>query len=551
MMQLQENDTLFASFSPEREESFFLSRQNRQGLADWQLPLQRMAVWFALAFIVRLALLMQPVAALDRLFVYDDTYYSLAIARNIARGVGPSVDGHMLTNGFQPLITYLQALLFRFELGPDQAIRGALLQSGFFGACAVAALGNLLMRLAGMRAAWSGAIVMALHPSIIRNDLDGLETSLGVFLSLVLLHCFLWDRQEMTRPGAFLTGLVAAAALLARIDTAFLVALLGLHAARNWRPPHTLMLGLAVAAVMLPWWLYSLHAFGHVLPESGLAVRRLAGLILSFSSSPLVAPYAALCALGRLLGDAPYFAYQNGGLGAAMLAAGVYYAVTQARSGSRRAWTLAMFTLVICVQMAFYAFYLRAEWFMPRYLGLAEAWAIAMGAHYVAGAPRLVHPRKVAGVIALIFAGPALGGELLSFAKGGVAADPGDPCPKAYRAMARQILPQVPDGAVLGALQSGALTYFAPSKLAVVNLDGVVNREAASALAANQAGAYVLRAGVTHLADWSFDVGVLRRAWGSTPLPVFRPMVRADEQTGDRVTLYQLDWHAQADGAGK
>jgi hypothetical protein len=542
MMRLRRRKRFFAGFSSEKAEPFDFER-------DYPPPqpvLQRMTVWFSLAFIVRLGLLLQPIDALDRLFIHDGLYANLAIARNIAHGSGPSVDGHALTNGFQPVITYLQALFFRFGLGPDEAARAALGLSGFFGACAAAALGNLLFRLAGLRAAWIGALIMALHPSIIRNDLDGMETSLGVCLSLVVLHAFLQDGEEIGWARSILAGLMAGVALLAQIDTAIVVALLIWHAARHWRPGRAVAVVLAAAAVAAPWFVYAWKETGRFLPENLVAERHLAGAILSYTGSPLMAPYAALCALGRLLSDVTYDDYQNAGLGAAILACGLYYAVRQARSGTRRARTVGVFLVAACAQLAFSVFYLRADWSMPRSLALVEVWAIAMAAHYTAGSPRLVHPRTVAGFIALIFAGPALGQELLGFARGGSAADAGDPCPKAFRPMAKEILPRVPQAAVLGAMRSGALAYFAPPTITVINLDGTENPRAEAALTAKALGAYVTQAGLTYVAGRQADMALLHHAWGSAPAPDFVPVA----QTGATTTLYRLDWPAAAD-AGK
>ena len=54
----------------------------------------------------------QPLLFLDRIFVHDDTYYILAIARSLAQGLGPSADGVIPTSGFQPLGTFLLVPVF-------------------------------------------------------------------------------------------------------------------------------------------------------------------------------------------------------------------------------------------------------------------------------------------------------------------------------------------------------------------------------------------------------------------------------------------------------
>jgi hypothetical protein len=71
-------------------------------------------VLFLLALTIRVTLAFKDIASIDRLFLPDDTYYSLAIARNLAHGHGPTADGFILTNGFQPLVTFLNRSSFAF-----------------------------------------------------------------------------------------------------------------------------------------------------------------------------------------------------------------------------------------------------------------------------------------------------------------------------------------------------------------------------------------------------------------------------------------------------
>src|SRR5262245_29133286 len=49
----------------------------------------------------------------------EDGYYSLAIARNIGTGLGTTIDGVTRTNGFQPLLTFIQSIFFAAARGND------------------------------------------------------------------------------------------------------------------------------------------------------------------------------------------------------------------------------------------------------------------------------------------------------------------------------------------------------------------------------------------------------------------------------------------------
>ena len=66
--------------------------------------------------VLRLALLARSLVVLDRLFIPDDTYYTLTIARSIAHGHGPTTDGHTLTTGFQPLLAFVMTPVFLRKL---------------------------------------------------------------------------------------------------------------------------------------------------------------------------------------------------------------------------------------------------------------------------------------------------------------------------------------------------------------------------------------------------------------------------------------------------
>ncbi len=96
-------------------------------------PLFLFLVLTGLALLVRYVIAMQDIAYLDRLFIPDDAYYILSISHSIVAGLGPSVDGVQLTNGFQPLISLLQLPIFLFGFNGDSAVVLAVYLSAFWG----------------------------------------------------------------------------------------------------------------------------------------------------------------------------------------------------------------------------------------------------------------------------------------------------------------------------------------------------------------------------------------------------------------------------------
>jgi hypothetical protein len=86
---------------------------------------------------------------------------------------------------------------------------------------------------------------------------------------------------------------------------------------------------------------------------------------------------------------------------------------------------------------------------------------------------------------------------------------PGAPRPWGYLRIGEWAAAHVPPGTILGSSQTGSLGYFA-DRLTVVNLDGVVNREAQEAMRRRDLLGYIRRAGIRELL-WQDDIGMIQR----------------------------------------
>src|SRR5262249_21989977 len=88
---------------------------------DW--PVAGLAALAAVLATGFMALTLRPAAHVFDMPLTEDGYYALAVARNIARGGGITIDGEHGTSGFQPLFTFAQAAMFwladRFAPGDD------------------------------------------------------------------------------------------------------------------------------------------------------------------------------------------------------------------------------------------------------------------------------------------------------------------------------------------------------------------------------------------------------------------------------------------------
>lgn len=212
--------------------------------------------------------------------LYDDSFYSFEIARNIARGAGSTFDGVTPTNGYQPLYVFL--LVPVYALAGQNATLPIYL--ALFGSALCNVLtGWILFRLvrayASQRAAFFGLVLWAFGPAIVRQAVNGLETSLAMLLIAASIEYYLRVFRRAPAPSrrqALTLGALLGLSVFARVDALLLVAALGVDALVRRRPGEMRALGWAAAAaalVMLPWCVGSQALFGSPLPESGRATR--------------------------------------------------------------------------------------------------------------------------------------------------------------------------------------------------------------------------------------------------------------------------------------
>jgi hypothetical protein len=508
---------------------------------------------------LRALVLSRPADVLDRLFVPDDAYYTLSVARSLARGLGPSLEGR-LTSGFQPLLALLLAAAP--SVGVAQAI-GAL--SDFATAMLLAEIARRAAGaddVQGTRAAILAAGLWAASPTALGNAMNGLETSLAVALGVgaALAWAVALERGS-ARAWAGL-GALLGACLLARVDTVFLVAIVGAAslALVVRRRIQVRALGAAVfagAAVVAPWWAYAVVRFGTVVPESGAAIRtqalahRETGMTLLNQLG-----WAAGASLGPLYADATDVREGLGSgapvLGAIAFLALVFMLARTATASPTPTSNVAVRVLAgaAIALLGFYALYLPALWFFRRYLAPVEAVVVVLAAIGVARARRRggALARAAGGAFGLVLVASFVADARLLLVTPNGSADQGHNGAKGYASPARAILAAAPPGAVIGSMQSGALMWFADgARIRVVNLDGVVDAEARRALESRRACAFARGRGLTHLADWKLNVDLFLARCGDR-WPTLHQVAEAPPQAPElRFTLYALGFASSPD----
>ena len=225
---------------------------------------------------LRLGVALRPIDLLDRLFISDDTYSTLNIARALAYGLGSRPMGSHLTNGFQPLLALMMVPVFWFTRDPDTALRASLVLLAVIDSAVAFALGELARKVA--RIARHGAALIATaawvaSPLAISYAMSGTETSLLLLFSTWMVLAWCAARTEGTPRAYFITGLLAGASILARIDCVILVLGLGLWELARLERRLSTALAAGCGAIVGPWWVYELIRFQSLVPESGSALR--------------------------------------------------------------------------------------------------------------------------------------------------------------------------------------------------------------------------------------------------------------------------------------
>lgn len=471
----------------------------RLAASAWVLPFLLVMI----ALLVRLWLVWQP---LDRLITIlaDDAFLYFQIARNVAGGAGPAFDASGPTNGFHPLWLLLISPIWIVADG-DLAVHLALTLAAVFGAASGVLVYLLGYRLGGRLVATVAAAVWAILPSAVLLSADGMETSLVVMCALLVLNSAGRYQDEMQTSRAVALGLAGGMMLLARTDTVFLFALVGLWIVAIAPGDRKLAHGLCVAGIaavpLMPWLVWNLYTFGTIVQVSAVAVptalkgtsvdkRGKIGLLDAvgptldlygglFSSIPFVLLLAKDLSCRWRQAILPLFIPLTA-LGALMIAHG-------AIRGSPRHYYFALLTVV---------------------LTLSAGLVLSRGVK----APRL----RVLGVVL------ALGMFLLDNARVVAIRWNGDyPAQTAMLAAARS-LNQLPEDGVVGAWNAGILGYY--GGLPVINLDGIVSNAAYVAMVNSELGTYALSQNVTHIIDFTRypDLVYRRRLRGITLHPVRR-----------------------------
>jgi len=214
----------------------------------------------------------------------DDAWIHLEFARSVSRGLGFAFNGRIVAGDSAPLWVFL--LVAAHAVVPDWLAAGKLLTvlAAFFGLAGIYAFARRLAQSlpADIARIFPAAILFltVANPYTCYWIFSGMEpiAAAGLACWVVVMA----TRQRSSVPSFLLACLLAGIGPLLRPEMFFLAMLLALPLFGQWRrlnvSPEVRLLcavtGLVLlAGPLLAWSLYSLHTFGHLLPNTNAAKR--------------------------------------------------------------------------------------------------------------------------------------------------------------------------------------------------------------------------------------------------------------------------------------
>ncbi len=168
-------------------------------------------------------------------FIRDDAYYYFKIAQNISMGLGSTMDGIHLTNGYHPLWMLICIPIFalaRFDL--ILPLRVLLIVMSLLSVSTAIILYRLLSATVSRLTGALAAIYWVFSPFVVWSYYrQGLESGIGLFCTMLFLYMVYkfeqkWRKTQSNIQQIAALGFVAALVAFSRLDLAFFTIIAGI-----------------------------------------------------------------------------------------------------------------------------------------------------------------------------------------------------------------------------------------------------------------------------------------------------------------------------------
>lgn len=471
------------------------------------------------------ALAWLPVEVTMQHILYEDFFYALKIADNFIETGEVTFDGTARTNApiLQPMWTAL-CVAARAVAGKELALHIMLTVGAVLHLAQTYLVFSLVAGFCNRRVGHLAAVFYALNYRVIACNLCGLEPPLQAFFLLLIVWYLRRVPRPMTVARSALLGLLLALAIMSRFDQVLLaVAVLGLilldHAAKT-RPLRARLIsavttGGTMAALLSPWFVWSLRHSGTVLPNTHAALN-----LWRFRQFNLTGPISENLAVLRdkfaeagwwlpdtanLLGVLPLVRPTDVRPAVALVLA-LAVIIMAVLWFSKRGVDLSlrrMLALYAVIHLAYYCLFAFPE---VRYLVPFGVVGIVLAASLLGQASMRARGVLVPTTLGIVYAVLLTNSLIAGF--DGWRKQQGATTTHALHAdlhtMAGWVRENTPSDAVLGCWNAGIMGCF--SGRTVVNLDGVVNDDVIEAMRDKELLRYLRRRGVTHLVDMHWEV---------------------------------------------
>ncbi|MBI5375546.1 MAG: glycosyltransferase family 39 protein [Candidatus Schekmanbacteria bacterium] len=229
---------------------------------------------------------MAPLHVILTHVTFDDTFYFLKIARNIALNHKISFDGIEMTNGFQPLWEILLVPIMFFVNNREIALSLSLSLSSLLSMGTLLFLYKIVKTLYSDTAAFFAVIIWGTNIELIRMETSGMEFSLSCVMLSWIIYFYVTRFKLNKNPRGrdySLLGLLTGFVILARTDAIFITFsfFILICFAKKDRIKSLLRFSVFTSIILLPYFAWNIIYFGKLMPISGAVKEWMSNLIIT------------------------------------------------------------------------------------------------------------------------------------------------------------------------------------------------------------------------------------------------------------------------------